>query len=125
MAHRTVGWKIDIEHGTPHRRMVLPHVLTCSHVRRSKGRRCRQSANWLVRLADLQISAGRMLGSLQTELVRKHDMVSTLEFANHCIDGLRKLNWFAKVKSSVSREFANCTFDLQTKQQNVRVCKPC
>ena len=38
------------------------------------------------RLADLQISAGRMLGSLQTELVRKHDVVSTLEFANHCIE---------------------------------------
>ena len=35
---RVVVGKIDIEHGTPHRRLVLPHVLTCSHV---LGRRIR------------------------------------------------------------------------------------
>ena len=35
---RVVVGKIDIEHGTPHRRLVLPHVLTCSHV---LGRRVR------------------------------------------------------------------------------------
>jgi len=28
----------------------------------------------------------RMLGSLQTALIRKHDVVSTLEFANYCIE---------------------------------------
>ena len=32
------------------------------------------------------LSAGRMLGSLQTALIRKHDVVSTLEFANYCIE---------------------------------------